>query len=157
MKPLFILLSILILGCSSDTPVNMDDTLFDSGGRYKSVESQKVYSGTGFKKYKNGKKQEEGPLEYGWKSGTWTGWYENGRKKFAGEYLEGVPHGPWTGFHSNGEKKYEGNYKFGHQVGKWIYFNKKGNKNLEEEYFMCEDGCDKSHPSLGKIIKSEKF
>ena len=53
MKPLFILLSLLILGCSSDTPVNMDDALFDSGGRYKSVENQKVYSGPGFKKYKN--------------------------------------------------------------------------------------------------------
>ena len=78
-------------------------------------------------------------------------------KKFVGEYLEGVSHESWTGFHSNGEKKYEGNYKFGHQVGKWIYFDKKGNKSLEEEYFMCEDGCDKSHPSLGKIIKSEKF
>ena len=58
----------------------MDDALFDSGGRYKSIESLKVYSGPGFKKYKNGKKQEEGPLEYGWKVGTWTGWYEDGRK-----------------------------------------------------------------------------
>ena len=33
----------------------------------------------------------------------------------------------------------------------------RGNKSLEEEYFICEDDCDKSHPSLGKIIKSEKF
>ena len=157
MKVLFVLILFLIFGCSSDTPVNMDDALFDSGGRYKSIESLKVYSGPGFKKYKNGKKQEEGPLEYGWKVGTWTGWYEDGRKKFVGDYLEGLPNGSWTGFHPNGQKKYEGNYKFGHQVGKWIYFNKKGNKNLEEEYFVCENDCDETHPSLGKIIKSEKF
>ena len=157
MKILFVLIFFLFFGCSSDTPVNMDDALFDSGGRYKSIKSLKVYSGPGFKKYKNGKKQEEGPLEYGWKVGTWTGWYKDGRKKFVGEYFEGVPNGSWTGFHPNGQKKYEGNYKFGHQVGKWVYFNKKGNKNLEEDYFVCENDCDESHPSLGKIIKSEKF
>ena len=68
-----------------------------------------------------------------------------------------MPNGSWTGFHPNGQKKYEGNYKFGHQVGKWIYFNRKGNKNLEEDYFVCENDCDETHPSLGKIIKSEKF
>ena len=157
MKVLFVLIFFLIFGCSSDTPVNMDDALFDSGGRYKSIESLKVYSGPGFKKYKNGKKQEEGPLEYGWKVGTGTGWYEDGRKKVVGNYLEGVPNGSWTGFHPNGQKKYEGNYKFGHQVGNWVYFDKKGDKNLEEDYFVCEDDCDESHPSLGKIIKSAKF
>ena len=157
MKILFVLIFFLFFGCSSDTPVNMDDALFDSGGRYKSIKSLKVYSGPGFKKYKNGKKQEEGPLEYGWKVGTWTGWYKDGRKKFVGEYFEGVPNGSWTGFHPNGQKKYEGNYKFGHQIGKWMYFNKKGKKTLEEDYFVCENDCDESHPSLGKIIKSEKF
>ena len=157
MKVLFVLICFLIFGCSSDTPVNMDDALFDSGGRYKSIESLKVYSGPVFKKYKNGKKQEEGILEYGWKVGTWTGWYTDGRKKFVGNYLEGVPNGSWTGFHPNGQKKYEGNYKFGHQVGNWVYFDKKGDKNLEEDYFVCENDCDESHPSLGKIINSEKF
>ena len=157
MKILYVLIFCFIISCSSDTPVNMDEVLVDRGGRFKSVESQKVYSGPGFKKYKNGKKQEEGPIEYGWKTGTWTGWYEDGKKKFTGDYTEGKPQGPWTGFYSNGQKKYEGNYKFGFQVGKWTYFNKKGVKRLEEDYFICEGECDKSHPSLGKIINSEKF
>ena len=80
-----------------------------------------------------------------------------GKKKFVGDYLEGVPDGPWTGFYPNGQKKYEGSYKFGFQVGKWVYFNKKGTKRLEEDYFVCDEECDKTHPSLGKIINSEKF
>ena len=145
MRLLFILFLSFFFGCSSDTPVNMDDVLFDSGGRFKSLE------------YRNGKNQEQGPIEYGWKIGTWTGWYEDGKKKFVGDYLEGVPDGPWTGFYPNGQKKYEGSYKFGFQVGKWTYFNKKGIKRLEEDYFVCEEECDKTHPSLGKIINSEKF
>ena len=157
MKKLFILLLYAIFSCSSDTPVNMDEILFDSGGRFKSLESKKVYSGPGFKEYRNGKKQEQGPIEYGWKTGKWTGWYEDGKKKYEGQYLEGVPDGPWTGFYPNGQKKYEGSYKFGFQVGKWAYFNKKGTKRLEEDYFVCDEECDKTHPSLGKIINSEKF
>ena len=56
MKKLFILLLYTIFSCSSDTPVNMDEVLFDSGGRFKSLESKKVYSGPGFKEYRNGKK-----------------------------------------------------------------------------------------------------
>ena len=60
MKPLFILLSILILGCSSDTPVNMDDTLFDSGGRYKSVESQKSIVVLGLRNTKMVKSKKKG-------------------------------------------------------------------------------------------------
>ena len=59
MKKLFILLLYTIFSCSSDTPVNMDKVLFDSGGRFKSLESKKVYSGPGFKEYRNGKKLKE--------------------------------------------------------------------------------------------------
>ena len=157
MKILNLFLIFFIVGCSSDTPVNMDDALYNSGGRYKPLDSKKVYSGLGFKTYKNGEKQEQGPIEYGWKSGTWSGWYKDGKKKFTGDYLEGVPDGPWVGFHRNGQKKYEGNYRFGFQVGKWTYYNKKGIKEIEESYFTCEEECDKSHPSLGKIISVEKF
>ena len=157
MRILSILIICFIFNCSSDTPVNMDEVLVDRGGRFKSIKNQKVYSGPGFKKYKNGKKQEEGPIEYGWKTGTWTGWYEDGKKKFTGEYAEGNPEGSWTGFYPNGQKKYEGKYKFGFQVGKWTYYNKKGIKKLEEDYFICDEECDKSHPNLGKITNSEKF
>ena len=63
MKKLFILLLYTVFSCSSDTPVNMDEVLFDSGGRFKSLESKKVYSGPGFKEYRNGKKQEQGPID----------------------------------------------------------------------------------------------
>ena len=64
---------------------------------------------------------------------------------------------PGLGLILMAKKKYEGSYKFGFQVGKWTYFNKKGTKRLEEEYFICDKECDKTHPSLGKIINSEKF
>jgi len=168
MKKLFILLFWFIFGCSSDTPVNMDEVLFERGERFISMKNQKVYNGPGFKKYKNGEKQEQGTIKNGWRSETWTGWYEDGKKKFTGEYLEGKPHGSWNGFHRNGQKKYEGTYEVGFQIGKWTYYDRKGKKNLEEEYFVCTEECAASHPAdrrgkkyicgnLGKITASEKF
>ena len=168
MKKLFILLFYFVFSCSSDTPVNMDEVLFERGDRFVSIKSQKVYNGPGFKKYKNGEKQEQGAIKNGWRSETWTGWYEDGKKKFSGDYVEGKPNGSWSGFHRNGQKKYEGNYESGFQVGKWSYYDKKGKKNLEEEYFVCTEECAASHPqgrrgkkyicvNLGKITSTKKF
>ncbi len=176
MKILSILFLSFIIGCSSGTPVNMEEVLYERGGRfitsddYSSLfyKNQKVYSGPGFKLYKNGKKKEQGTLKNGWKSEIWTGWYKNGEKKFDGSYLKGNPHGPWTGFYRSKQKKYEGSYELGFQVGKWVYFTKKGKKRLEEEYFVCTQDCEDSHPparrgkeyicnNLGKIINSQKF
>ena len=90
MKKLFILFLYTIFSCSSDTPVNMDEVLFDSGGRFKSLESKKVYSGPGFKEYRNGKKQEQGANRIwmeNWESGL--GWYEDGKKKYEGRIFRG--------------------------------------------------------------------
>ncbi len=168
MKKLFILLFYFIFGCSSDTPVNMEEVLFERGERFISTKNQKVYNGPGFKKYKNGEKKEQGAIKNGWRSETWTGWYEDGKKKFTGGYLEGKPNGPWNGFHRNGQKKYEGNYENGFQIGKWTYYDRKGKKNLEEEYFVCTEECAVSHPAdrrgkkyvcvnLGKITDSRNY
>ena len=73
------------------------------------------------------------------------------------KFKNGQSTGLWIWLHENGQKKYEGSYKFGFQVGNWTYFNKKGTKKLEEDYFVCDEECDKTHPSLGKILNSEKF
>ena len=121
MRVIFILFLSFFFGCSSDTPVNMDEVLFERGERFISMKNQKVYNGPGFKMYKNGQKQEQGSIDNGWRSDTWTGWYEDGKKKFVGDYVEGKPHGSWNGFYRNGQKKYEGEYKSGFQVRKWTY------------------------------------
>ena len=113
MRVIFILFLSFFFGCSSDTPVNMDEVLFERGERFISMKNQKVYNGPRFKMYKNGQKQEQGSIENGWRSDTWTGWYEDGKKKFVGDYVEGKPHGSWNGFYRNGQKKYEGEYKNG--------------------------------------------
>ena len=133
MKKLFILFLYTIFSCSSDTPVNMDEVLFDSGGRFKSLESKKVYSGPGFKEYRNGKKQEQGPIEYGWKTGKWTGWYEDGKKIVVSKYRDGQSDGLSIVWHENGQKHSETTYNNGELVSE-KYWNSKGEQvNSYEE------------------------
>ena len=168
MKKLLSILGLTIMACSSKTPVDMDQVLFERGGQYITTKgyntsllgflyNEKVYNGPGFFKHRNGEKREQGPLKNGFRSGVWTGWDNEGKKKFSGEYQRGRPHGEWTGFHANGKKKYQGNYKYSFQVGKWTYFNSKGSKTLEENYFNCDDECDESHPDIGKLVDSKNF
>ncbi len=175
MKTLSILSLIIVAGCSSGTPVNMEDVLYERSGRYITgdnysslfYKNQKVYSGPGFKLYRTGEKMEEGILKNGWKSDVWTGWYKDGKKKFVGKYKKGKPDGEWSGYYRNGQKKYEGSYYKGFQIGTWNYFSKKGEKKLEESYFICTDECEETHPpdrrgtkyiceNLGKIIETKK-
>lgn len=156
------------VACSSKTPVDMEEVLYDRSGQYITADNyntsiigflynQKVYNGPGFIRYRSGEKREQGPLKNGFKSGTWMGWDEEGKKKYEGEYQKGKPHGNWIGFHPDGKKKYEGDYKFSFQVGKWTYFNNKGIKTLEENYFICDEECDEKDSNLGKLIDSKKF
>ena len=116
-----------------------------------------AYNGSAYQLYKSGEKKAEGNIKGGLKHKSWIGYFKNGVKKYVGEYKEGYADGDWTGYHKNGVKKYEGVYKFGFMVGKWTYFNTKEVKVLEEYYFVCEEGCDKSHPSLGHLINEKRF
>ena len=105
---LLLLFSIFIWSCSSSDPVNVDEVLIEKmDGRFFKTPT-KVYSGPGFKLYKNGKKKEEGKIKNGWKTETWNGYYENGSKKYVGAYEEGKEDGKWAGYYVGGEKKYEG-------------------------------------------------
>tara|TARA_B100001250_G_scaffold19724_1_gene16837 strand:- start:1931 stop:2470 length:540 start_codon:yes stop_codon:yes gene_type:complete len=176
------LLSLLLLGlmaCSSKTPVNMEEVLYDRSGQYITADNyntsilgfmynQKVYNGPGFFLYRSGEKREEGDLNNGFRSGVWTGWDKDGLKKFVGDYKKGKAHGKWTGFHANGKKKYEGNYELGFQSGNWSYYDKNGKKNLEEKYYVCNDECKDEHPpdrrgvpyiciKLGRLKDSKKI
>tara|TARA_B100000214_G_scaffold372290_2_gene350270 strand:- start:1229 stop:1759 length:531 start_codon:yes stop_codon:yes gene_type:complete len=176
MIKLFFISFFFLVSCSSKTPVDMDEVLYDRSGQYITGDdyssffyfNQKVYNGPAFNKYRSGEKREEGVLKNGFMSGVWTGWDKNGKKKFVGEYERGKAHGKWTGFHPNGQKKYEGNYEIGYQTGNWTYYNEKGKKNLEEVYFVCTDQCKDEHPpakrgvayvcsSLGKLIESKEL
>ena len=148
---------IIITGCSSDTPVNVDEVLIEkTNGRFMKLTNQKVYSGPVFKLYKSGEKREEGNIKNGWKTDVWTGYYKNGSKKFVGEYKNGKEDGKWMGYYRSGEKKYEGKYFKGFQVDLWNYYNKSGKKTLEENYFTCDEPCEEPH-LLGKIIDEKKF
>tara|TARA_B100000424_G_C22830140_1_gene443502 strand:+ start:340 stop:840 length:501 start_codon:yes stop_codon:yes gene_type:complete len=153
---ILLLFLVFILGCSSSDPVNVDKVLIEKmNGRFFKTPTR-VYSGPGFKLYKNGKKKEEGKIKNGWRSETWTGYYENGSKKYVGDYEEGKEEGKWTGYFVSGEKKYDGVYSNGFQTGVWNYYNKNGKKRLEETYFTCEEPCEEPH-LLGKIIEEKKF
>jgi len=176
MKTLSFITLLILAGCSSGTPVNIEDVLYERSGRFITgdnysnlfFKNQKVYSGPGFRLYRSGEKMEEGTLKNGWKSGVWTGYYKDKKKKFVGSYKKGKSDGGWIGYYRSGEKKYEGNYYNGFQVGTWSYYNKKGQKKLEEVYFICTDECEETHPpdrrgtkyicaNLGKIVDEKKF
>jgi|TARA_Y100000996_G_scaffold127867_1_gene96982 antitoxin component YwqK of YwqJK toxin-antitoxin module len=172
------LLVFAFVACSSKTPVDMEEVLYDRSGQYITADNyntsiigflynQKVYNGPGFIRYRSGEKREQGPLKNGFRSGLWTGWDKKGNKKFSGEYKKGKAHGNWDGFHPNGKKKYEGKYELGFQTGKWNYYDLNGKKNLEENYFVCDDECKDLHPpdrrgvpyvcaKLGRLKESKK-
>jgi len=153
MKKIFIYLLLFFISCS-ETPVDMDEKLFDRGGRfitrpdYSSMwfDNLKVYNGPAFSIHKNGERKEKGDIVNGAKSGTWSGWDDKGNLKYKGDYLDNKEDGKWIGYHANGKTKYEGLYKDGKQIGKWKYFNKRGKITTEEEY-----------NSDGFVVKSKNF
>ncbi|MBT4250694.1 hypothetical protein HOD84_10165 [bacterium] len=153
MKKIFIYLLLFFISCS-ETPVDMDEKLFDRGGRfitrpdYSSMwfYNLKVYNGPAFSTHKNGERKEKGDIVNGAKSGTWSGWDDEGNLKYKGDYLDNKEYGKWIGYHANGKTKYEGLYKDGKQIGKWKYFNKRGKITTEEEY-----------NSDGFVVKSKNF
>ena len=161
MKKLFFFVLTIFIGCSSKTPVDMEEVLYDRSGQYITGDNyssffyfnQKVYNGPAYNRYKSGEKREEGVLKNGFKSGPWTGWDKEGKKKYIGEYERGKAHGKWTGYYPNGNKKYEGRYELGSQTGGWSYFNNKGKKNLEEDYYICTENCKDNHPPDRRGVK----
>ena len=67
---ILLLFLVFILGCSSSDPVNVDKVLIEKmNGRFFKTPTR-VYSGPGFKLYKNGKKKEEGKQRRGRKGCT---------------------------------------------------------------------------------------
>tara|TARA_B100000405_G_scaffold38845_1_gene26089 strand:+ start:1379 stop:1801 length:423 start_codon:yes stop_codon:yes gene_type:complete len=109
MNRIFFLLFLIVAGCSSKTPVDMEDVLYDRSGQYITddnydpsflgfIYNQKVYNGPGYLRYRSGEKREQGTLKNGYKSGAWTGYDKKGNKKFIGEYEQGKAHGKWAGF-----------------------------------------------------------
>ena len=84
------LLVFAFVACSSKTPVDMEEVLYDRSGQYITADNyntsiigflynQKVYNGPGFIRYRSGEKREQGPLKNGFKSGTWMGWDKKGQ------------------------------------------------------------------------------
>lgn len=153
MKKIFTFIFLFFISCS-ETPVNMDEKLFDRGGRYITrpdyssmwFYNLKVYNGPAFNLHNNGERKEKGEIVNGAKSGVWNGWDEEGNLKYKGGYLNGKEDGKWVGYHANGKTKYEGVYKDGNQIGTWKYYNKKGKMTTEEKY-----------NAEGKVVKSKDF
>ena len=93
------LLVFAFVACSSKTPVDMEEVLYDRSGQYITADNyntsiigflynQKVYNGPGFIRYRSGEKREQGPLKNGFKSGVWTGWDKKGKKSMKGNIKE---------------------------------------------------------------------
>ena len=169
MKKLFLCLTLFIFGCS-DKPINMEEALFDRGGRWITrpdfstfwFYNLKVYNGPGYTLHSNGERKEKGEIVNGAKSGIWSGWDEDGNLKYKGKYLYGQEDGMWKGYFTNGNTKYKGKYKIGNQIGTWKYYNKKGKMTTEETYFTCDERCEDRHyprpcKKVGKVKSSKDF
>ena len=88
------------VACSSKTPVDMEEVLYDRSGQYITADNynksvigflynQKVYNGPGFIRYRSGEKREQGPLKNGFRSGLWTGWDKKGNKNSKQSTVDG--------------------------------------------------------------------
>jgi antitoxin component YwqK of YwqJK toxin-antitoxin module len=82
--------------------------------------------GNGVWYYDNGRKEMQGKLDAGEKTGKWQEWYENGKKKFEGVYKKGKLHGPFKSYSETGKLSQTGNYTNGEPSGVWNYYMDNG-------------------------------
>jgi len=170
MRNLLFIIFFLLLSACSDKPVDMDQALFERGGRWITrpdfhtfwFYNLKVYNGPAHSFHSNGEKKEEGLIDNGAKSGIWSGWTEKGKLLYKGGYINSQEDGIWKGYHRNGKVKYEGKYKMGKQVGEWKYYNRKGKLKTEEVYYLCDEKCEEVHYPRecnreGRIKSSKDF
>ena len=108
---LIIAVLMLVVGCSSPEPINIDE-LVKKGDIFYTKDTNKPYSGPVFSLYENGQKKE-GTLKNGKEDGLLTAWYENGQKKSEETYKDGELDGRWTAWDESGQKKWVGTYKDG--------------------------------------------
>ena len=96
MKKIFLIVLLLIVGCSSVKITH-------------SIKLEGLHTGW----YENGQKKEEITYKNGKRNGKWTLWYENGQKKLEGHYETNRAEGKWTEGDENGRIMEEQYYKMG--------------------------------------------
>ena len=130
-----------IAGCAKE-PINYETDLVEKEGVYFTKDSDLPYSGEVFTLYTSGDIKEEGKLEKGLMSGSWTYWnedgnkyseetykngykegqfilYKDGNRQREGGYLNRKKHGLFIEWYDNGQMKQEGTFKEGRLSGVW--------------------------------------
>ena len=101
MKKIFLIVLLLIVGCSSVKITH-------------SIKLEGLHTGW----YENGQKKEEITYKNGKRNGKWTLWYENGQKKLEGTYKYGEEDGLWIWWYENGQQMSEVTWKDGEEISK---------------------------------------
>jgi antitoxin component YwqK of YwqJK toxin-antitoxin module len=81
--------------------------------------------------YLSGKKQVEGALINGQKTGLWLAWYENGQKLRKGSFKNGKEEGEYLWWFENDSINKKGTYHNGVSDGKWEWYYENGKKKQE--------------------------
>ena len=124
---LILLASILIIGCSSEKRVLLDELENKSENWLESVMHYdgELFSGVGYDVYENGQLQKEEAYKNGQLHGAWKEWYKDGKIWLEGSYKNGKEHGLEKWWHSNGALKFQGEYENGTLISQTC-FDKNG-------------------------------
>jgi len=123
----------LVVGCSSPEPINIDE-LVERDGIWHSKDTNKPYSGDVVGEFGNGQIRVEFTFKNGKPDGLYTSWYENGQKFEEGTYKNGKRERKWTVWYESGKLGGKGTYKDGKWDGLVTEWHENGQKWEEETW-----------------------
>jgi|TARA_B110000438_G_C15639904_1_gene574834 antitoxin component YwqK of YwqJK toxin-antitoxin module len=133
-KKLLPLLLLILIGCSSPEPINIETMLIERNDVYYTKDTNQPYSGPVFSLNENGQLQEELVLKDGELDGTYKSYYENGQLESEGTNKNGQRDGPYKSYYQNGQLFQEVTFKDGQVDGLWKYYNDNGQLQEERTY-----------------------
>tara|TARA_B100001057_G_scaffold317887_1_gene318123 strand:- start:208 stop:720 length:513 start_codon:yes stop_codon:yes gene_type:complete len=135
MKKLLSLLLLILIGCSSPEPINIETMLIERNDVYYTKDTNQPYSGPVFTLYENGKLSSEGTLKNGKIDGT-NKFYlkEEGTYKNYNYSLDNKLDGPFKYYDTVGQIFEEGTLKNGKLNGLLKSYDPNGQLQEEETY-----------------------
>ncbi|RYY27234.1 MAG: tetratricopeptide repeat protein [Chitinophagaceae bacterium] len=118
----------------------IDNTLYDTLGRYLNHIDLPKLSGPFVITHLNGKKFIDGKVENGNFVGPKLYYYPNGQQSLVENFKNDQLHGPLKQYYPDGKLMSEGNYDKGEKTGAWKYYSRKGTVSSTE--FHGENGLE---------------
>ena len=133
MKKLLSLLLLILIGCSSPEPINIDTMLIERNGVYFTRGTNQPYSGPVFSLL-NGVLSQEIVLKDGKFHGLLKNYNYVGQLTWYETYKNGELDGPYKSYYEDGQLEEEGTYKNGELDGPFKIYNYNGVLKRVENY-----------------------